>query len=542
MKRVLIALLFIGLMSPVVVLAGGIVTNSNQSAAYVRMLARDASTSIDAVYFNPAGLTKLEDGFHLSLSNQSIFQKKTIENKFPLLNDGKFIGDVAAPLFPDFYAVYKKNKLALAFGLTPNAGGGSAKYNTGLPSFEIPVSVIPASLSSNGIVTNNYSADIHFEGTSVFWGAQVNASYAVNDMLSLSVGARAIFAKNTYNGYLKNIMIDPNQPAFNQGGRVYAGTLMPASQFFTDAATTLNGWSSGASAFVTGLQPIVSGGGGATLLSNGTSVGLTGTQVAQIQGLLGAAGLTPTQIGAINIATAQGTLNAAAPVFAGKATAMTANAAATADKNVDADQTGTGYTPILGANLTFGKLNVGIRYEFKTKLTLTNKTKVDGTGMFVDGAKIRSDIPAILSVGLGYKAMEKMRLSAGMHYYFDKDATMESAPGVKKVIDGNLYEIALGGEYDITDKVLISAGYLYAKTGVGQAYQTDLSHSLTSNTVGFGGGIKVTEKMLLNLGMLYTMYTSDSKDIAYTSYGVPSAKETYNRTNIVFSFGVDYRF
>jgi long-chain fatty acid transport protein len=230
-------------------------------------------------------------------------------------------------------------------------------------------------------------------------------------------------------------------------------------------------------------------------------------------------------------------------VFTAKANAMTANATATGDVAVDAEQTGTGYTPIFGANLTFGeKLNIGIRYEFNTKLTLKNKTKVDGTGMFTDGAKIRSDIPAIFSLGIGYKALTKMRLSAGLHYYFDTKATIESSPGVKKKIDGDLYEIALGGEYDITDKVLISAGYLYAKTGVGAGYQTDLSHSLTSNTVGFGGAFKATEKMQINLGMLYTMYTSDSKSIDYSAYGVPTALETYNRTNVVFSFGVDYHF
>jgi len=44
-----------------IVMAGGIVTNTNQSATYIRMLARDASTSIDAVYFNPAGMVKLDD-------------------------------------------------------------------------------------------------------------------------------------------------------------------------------------------------------------------------------------------------------------------------------------------------------------------------------------------------------------------------------------------------------------------------------------------------------------------------------------------------
>ncbi|MDX9855184.1 MAG: aromatic hydrocarbon degradation protein, partial [Tenuifilaceae bacterium] len=83
MNKFLRSLVLVALVSPSVAFAGGIVTNANQSAAYIRMLARDASTSIDAVYFNPAGVTKLNNGFHISITNQSIFQKKTIENKYP---------------------------------------------------------------------------------------------------------------------------------------------------------------------------------------------------------------------------------------------------------------------------------------------------------------------------------------------------------------------------------------------------------------------------------------------------------------------------
>jgi long-subunit fatty acid transport protein len=197
----------------------------------------------------------------------------------------------------------------------------------------------------------------------------------------------------------------------------------------------------------------------------------------------------------------------------------------------------------LGANIAFNEnFNIGIKYEFRTKLTLKNDTKIDDTGLFTDGAEFRSDIPAILSVGAGYKILPQLKVSTGLHYYFDKDATIESAPGVKKTIEDNLYELSLGMEYDITDKILISAGYLYCQTGVGQGYQTDLSHSLTSNSVGFGGAVKVTEKMALNLGMLFTMYDSDLKSISYTKYGIASANESYNRTNVSFSIGVDYNF
>ncbi len=107
-------------------MAGGIVTNTNQSASFIRMPARDASLGLDATYFNPAGIAYLKDGFHLSLNNQFVTQKRTINTTFPGLNRSEFNGEVLAPLFPSAYAVYKKNRFSVAFGFNPIGGGGSA--------------------------------------------------------------------------------------------------------------------------------------------------------------------------------------------------------------------------------------------------------------------------------------------------------------------------------------------------------------------------------------------------------------------------------
>ena len=64
-----------------------IVTNTNQSIGFYRLLARFASLETDAVYYNPAGLTKLKDGFHLSVVNM------------PWLNrfDTAWLSDVVKP-------------------------------------------------------------------------------------------------------------------------------------------------------------------------------------------------------------------------------------------------------------------------------------------------------------------------------------------------------------------------------------------------------------------------------------------------------------
>jgi long-subunit fatty acid transport protein len=531
MKKTLLACMMV-VTSAFSTYAGGILTNANQSVQYVRMLSRNASTQLDAVYFNPAGVMKLENGLHFGINNQTIFQTRTITTGADL-NRKEFIGDVKAPVFPSAFAVYKMDKLAFSLGFGPNGGGGSADYKNGLPSFEKQIAVIPASLTLNGIPTNDYSANISFSGQSVFWGIQLNGSYAINDIISVAAGVRVLLATNTYEGTITDIKINPNQPAF---GASYNGAgMVSAKNFFTDAAAVLTGWSTGASSYATGLQQIVSGGGGSVLLINGTNVGLTATQIGQIQGLLGAAGLTPAQIGAINISAAQGALTAASPAFATKAIAMSATAAGTANKEVDTQQKGTGFTPIVGVNLTpVENLNIGLKYEFKTTLGLTNKTKIDDTGMFPDGVKSKSDVPAILSAGIDYKFTKKFSSQISYINYFDKGVNWgNNIYGQKRTIDHNLWEIAIGFQYDISDKFAVSLGGLRSTTGVSEQYQSDFSYSNSSLTGGFGFQWKLSEKLTLDAGMLYTTY--DDFDKSFGTYS-----ETYDKKNIVYAVGLSY--
>ena len=77
---------------------------------------------MDAVYYNPAGLSKLANGRHFSLSNQTIFQEKTITNAFPRLNKDTYKGKTTVPFFPNVYAVYKKDRLALSLGFAVGRG------------------------------------------------------------------------------------------------------------------------------------------------------------------------------------------------------------------------------------------------------------------------------------------------------------------------------------------------------------------------------------------------------------------------------------
>ena len=65
-------------------IAGGIITNTNQSINFLRNPARDAAIGIDGVYSNPAGVAFLPQGFHLSLNWQYAKQTRDVVADNPL--------------------------------------------------------------------------------------------------------------------------------------------------------------------------------------------------------------------------------------------------------------------------------------------------------------------------------------------------------------------------------------------------------------------------------------------------------------------------
>lgn len=273
-KAVLFAILSLSYSS---IFAGGILTNTNQSAHFARMMAREASTQIDAAYTNPAGLVKLNDGFHISFSNQSAYQTRKITTTFaPFAGFGgsptkEFKGNTSAPLIPSLQAAYKKGPWVFSMNLAITGGGGKATFNHGLPSFEAPIALMPLLLTSNtpSIKTTQYSVDAYMRGSSLIYGVQFGGSYAINDMFSVYGGFRLNIVNNGYEGYMKDIEINPITQANP------TGELISAPQFFTNigkndlAAATSNreidnkqsGW---------GVAPII----GLNFNNNGLNIGM----------------------------------------------------------------------------------------------------------------------------------------------------------------------------------------------------------------------------------------------------------------------------
>ncbi len=532
--------------------AGGLVTNTNQSAQFVRMLSRNASTQIDAVYFNPAGLTNLKDGWHFALHNQSIFQDKPVNSAFPLLNDGKYVGKVTAPLFPDVYAVYKMDRLALSFGFGPVGGGGSAEFDRGLPSFEIPLTKLvpgmaglkqlPAPYNYN---VTGYDAELYFNGSSVYYGIQVGATYKLNDMISGFAGVRYTPAKNTYEGTIKNIQLTVDGANVN-AKEWLTGVASPAVK---GIATAASAGSTQLSGTATSMQPLITAGAGTFTLAQVQAGGyISVAERAQLEGGLAQLGLSTAQIGAMTVAQVQGTFSTAATTYASQATKLNATSASLgatgsglADKAVQTTQTGAGWTPIIGANFNLGEqLNIGVKYEFQTALSLTNETPVDDLGVFPDGKKDSYNIPAILGVGVGYKLADWLETQVSYNLFFDKNVGWGKnvRSGETREIDKNYYELALGLQFNLSDQFALSVGALASKPGIADSYQSDFSYSNPSYTLGGGLQWKFANRFILDAGVMNTFY--EDKTVSFTDPDVGKYSETFGKTTLGLAVGLTY--
>jgi long-subunit fatty acid transport protein len=578
---------FVALLITGSLFAGGIVTNVNQSAAWIRLPSRNASTSIDAAYYNPAGLMKLENGFHVSLSNQFIYQTREVDNTYagppasvvPLvtgvthygLNDNAYKGTAKAPLFPSFFAVYKMDKFAFSLGFGVIGGGGSATFDKGLPSFAMsPSDLVPSLAAKAGV--KGYRLDAYFEGTSAFFGYQGNLAYKVNDWLSVAAGFRYVTAKNTYKGHLNDIQVD-------MGG----GTWLAANTVLAGLSANLTS----IKGIPASLAPAIAGGAGSLTLAQLVGAGMmTAAQKTGIEAGLAAIGVPAANIPLMNVNTISGTVTAATPALNDQIAGINASASLVANQSADVEQTGSGYAGVFSVNISPSEnLNIAIKYETQTKLELKNKTQpnqgflvgyeakagsVTGASipdmtlpiiMFPDGGATRNDMPAMLSVGVDYKITPNLKISLGGNYYFDKsvdyghkvdDDLNSYTPSVhisnKDIIASNGMSVCAGLEYNISQKFLVSGGFILSNKGVNEKYQSDLTYYQGSKTFGVGGAYNITERIQLSLGVSTTMYTDASKTLDHMFPSTPpnanvtGITETYKKNTIMGGIALDFRF
>lgn len=431
--------------------AGGLLTNTNQNATFLRNPARDAVIAIDGVYSNPAGIAFMPQGFHFSLSWQAAWQKREITSTMPFyaLNGAnlgtdtkEFVGEAKAPVIPSFQAAYVFNdKWSVSAQFAIGGGGGKCEFDEGLPMFEkLVYSQLANGVGSKipGASIAKYSFDQNLTGEQYFYALQVGGTYKVTDLVSVFGGVRGVLANCSYTGAIRNISGDVKLPEA-MGGIVAPG-------------------------------------------------------------------------------------QATSPDFV-----------------LDCSQSGFGITPIIGVDVNLGKLNLAAKYEFRTKIELENDANNNDPLIalaqqnpafesYLDKKKVRSDIPALLTVGAQYSILPSLRVNGGYHLYFDKDAQ-----GSATAVSDNTWEASLGAEWDIDEKWLVSFGVQRTQYGFDDADMVDTNFNISNTSLGIGGAYQINKMLKLNVGYYHTFYEDHEVKTAIGS-------DIYTRKNDVVGVSLDFKF
>lgn len=492
--------------------AGGLLTNTNQNIAFNRNFARVGAIGIDGVYFNPAGVAFLDQGFHLSLNFQNVYQTRQITSAFSVpafantpyeypftLNGGdktdgsKFYeGKASVPILPSFQVAYNKDKWSFQAGFGLTGGGGKASFNEGLPSFERQIAILPALinqqlptfstlLGQQETPATSYSMQSYMSGHQYNFGLQLGVAYKINENLSVFGGARFNYIYNKYEGNITNISADVN--GNSQNLYEYFGSK---AKLLTEKAAALQAQAVAAKTQADAYQAQA-------------NAATDPTAKAQLQAAANqyAAGAQQASAGAKLVSAGADKLNSSKELVK--------------DRYVEVSQRGWGITPILGIDYRTGKWNFAARYEFTTKFNIENNTKRDDTKKYENGVNTPNDIPGILALGAQYEVLKNLRVMAGYNHYFDKDARMDN--NKQRFLKHNTQEFLAGVEWDINPSVTVSAGGQRTLYGLGDGkYLTDLSFVTSSYSFGVGAKIKVAKNAHLNVAYFFTNYSKFTKN------------------------------
>lgn len=346
-----------------------------------------------SVFFNPAGLTRLENGIYFVGGAQYAFGKQKMS-----YNGKNYDTDMSSPI-PNL-ALYKvKDKNAFFFTFGALGGGAELHYKHGVP------------LSLHGISLNKSLDSCEVKGSNLYAQTTIGTSYYLTDKWSASIALRGVYGKRTLKAKanLKNFLalnnvdwidVDSKREAYGVG-----------AQFGLNYAAT-------------------------------------------------------------------------------------------------------------------DKLNIGFRYDTKINLKFKTKENHSGNGglanllftkypVYRDGQKIRRDLPAILALGASYKVSDKWTTFLGGNYYFNESAKMDRI-GTTNVDYHNGWEISLGSEYWLNNKIAWLVGFNYADTGAPRQTYAATEYALNSKMVGTGFKYKPLPDSEITLAYNHYFYdTNTTENIKY---------------------------
>lgn len=472
----------------------GIGENENQSAEFVRMLNRYASTDIDACYFNPAGLVYLKPGWHFYFSNQIITDTREVKDSSTLitkvngksLQDQNYTGKAQTFIYPTIYTAYKEDDIAFYFMFSIIGAGASAFFNNGLPVLD-KVAALAATFDEN-IGMGNFGdireleTDNSIKGLSYYLNATVGTAYRFNRMFSGAFGLRFVYDVEEYKAGLKWKRLKSSK-----GDDLIALAREKGSSRYDDIDIKVNG--------------------------TGSSIGLVfGFDIKPHRDWL--IGIKSEYYTPMETKLKVTRLNA--PIV----------------ESLIKDMAG---SEIYGAV-----------YPLVTGYLKNN------------GIAKKSTIPPNISIGVSYQVLEKLRLEASGIYFFNRltdwgDDLMAALKGEGRTNAesyDNGFGVGIGGEYAVLDNLKASIGMTYSESGRNAASSNEIFINLTTITVGTGATYTLFDNIDITVAAMKVWHRDYVYDNSMLKVDIPilgnnlfgeNGQQRLSESTWELAFGLTYR-
>jgi long-chain fatty acid transport protein len=154
---------------------------------------------------------------------------------------------------------------------------------------------------------------------------------------------------------------------------------------------------------------------------------------------------------------------------------------------------------------------------------------------------IQADVPAIYSWGVAYKGIERALIDVDLRYFAYENAALFG----QSVADGGLgwrgvFAVATGGQYALTDRLTLRAGYLYNTNPIPDTatlFNTQLP-GIISHTLSLGASYRLTDDITASLAWVHGFRNDIEGGIQEQPVATAKIDSQYN--SIVAGLNIQY--
>lgn len=453
------------------IFAGGVENKTNMSTGYLRNPSRNTECERpEAAFYNIAGTGFLKNGWHFEIGDQIVFKEYANElktgNAFASygVNDYYSNDETTVFFYPDFDIVYKKDRWSIFLTFGVYAGGGALSYSEGTSATSLMflngASTLGDEAVKYGLAANMIQSAISSYDNAVANNFSGNEDLAIQHIQNYpnSDLAKAYEVKNEYGPKL----LEYSKKSETYKKAAEAAIKMAQNHSLDVTSLTLGGqlgtsylilpWFSISVAYryTYGTQDMILKCNDATFKSikkgNEISYHAKGFGQSMVFGI-----------------------HAKPPAVPG--------------------------------------LDLSLQYQTLSRIDYdVEDVKGDVAKFFniTNDSKFRTDLPAVLNAGIGYKIINPLYVSMSFNYYFNDFAHQDSI--LSETDYDNSWEIAAGVDYKFCKMAGISFGAAYSNQGITKTSNSTFNPVLDSITLGGGFEIKPVENLTVTASALYANY------------------------------------